>query len=125
MIEIISNYLHPKIMLASRYVTFNRSLLTRALCQVTGQAIWNRPKNSVGRTLDTLCGLCDSDDATLLTSTCVKSKMSYFSIPEVEQWRVNIVTELLQLKDHKLSLPGFSEDEIEAMYLLEPQDNST
>ena len=117
LIEIISNSLHPKIMLASRYVTFSRSLFTspklyvRLLARLSG----TDQRTVLGRTLNTLCGLCDLDDTSLLTSTWVKSKMSYFSIPEVEQWRVNTVTELLQLRDHKLSLPGFSEDEIEAM----------
>ena len=69
----------------------------------------------MGRTLATLCNECGVADITNLTSNLVKKKMVYQRIPEEEQWRINLATELFQFRDLELSIPGFSMDEINDM----------
>ena len=69
----------------------------------------------LGKTLDMLCKLCDKEDLSLLSSNCVKSKLSYYNVPDEEMWRVETVTELLNLRDQSLYLPGFTNEEINTM----------
>ena len=45
-----------------------------------------------------------------LTSATVKKSMKYFSVPDNEQWRVGILTELLS---ETIEIPGFASQEIE------------
>ena len=69
----------------------------------------------LGRTLDSLCTQCPVADLSFLNSKCVKTTMKYSCIPEDEEWRVQVVNELLMLRNESLSLPGFSMDEIKKM----------
>ena len=119
LIDTISNSMHPKIMLASRYVTFFKSLLSSPKPCVRLMARLSETDNRtvLGRTLNTLCNLCGLSDLRLLTSNCVKSRMSYFPVPEEDKWRTSTVTELLQLRNRSLSLPGFTNEEIKDMLL--------
>ena len=66
----------------------------------------------LGNTLATLANCCNLSTPDLLTSQCVKRNLTYFAIPDDEEWRRELVLELLQLRDHDLSLEGFSEDEV-------------
>ena len=101
---------HPKVMLSSRYVTFHKSLISSSkLCVRLLARLCERDRRTVmGRTLDTLCNECGVADITNLSSNLVKKKMVYHRIPEEQQWRINLATELLQFRDLELSLPGFS-----------------
>ena len=117
LIESISGSLHPKVMLASRYVTFHKSLISSSkLCVRVLARLFEKDQRTVlGRTLDQLCNLCKTPDISHLTSKNVKSSMSYFDVPQEEEWRVNIVTELLNVRDHTFTLPGFTHAEIKTM----------
>ena len=57
LIETISNSLHPKIMLASRYVTFHKSLITssKLSVRVLARLVETDQRTVMGRTLDSLC----------------------------------------------------------------------
>ena len=117
LIETISNSIHPKTMLASRYVTYHRSLINSPkLCVRFLARLFERDNRTVlGKTLDMLCKLCDKEDLSLLSSNYVKSKLSYYNVPDEEMWRVETVTELLNLRDQSLYLPGFTNEEINTM----------
>ena len=117
LIESISNSMHPKVMLSSRYVTFYRSLIssTKPCVRVLARLFEKDMRTVLGRTLNSLCKLSNVSDIKFLTPKCVKSNMRHFSIPEDEQWRVSPVTELLQVRKNSRSLPGFSTDEIKNM----------
>ena len=114
LIEPMSKSMHPKVMLSSRYVTFYRSLILSAKLPVRFLARLYEADNRtvLGRTLATLCRLCSVTNLSSLTSQCVKNKLKYFEVPEPEEWRVDMVTELLRLRKEKLSLPEFSSEEI-------------
>ena len=117
LIETISESMHPKVMLASRYVTFYKSLIhSSKLCvRLMAKLCQDDLRTVLGRTLATLANVCNLSNPDLLTSQCVKRNLTYFAIPDNEEWRRNSVLELLQLRDHGLYLEGFSEDEVTTM----------
>ena len=117
LVESISNTMHPKTMLASRYVTFYKALTnsTKLSVRVLARLFETDQRTVMGRTLDMLCRQLDISDLSQLTSCIVKRKLKYSEIPEEEKWRPSTVTELLKLRSQSLSLPGFTQDEIDAM----------
>ena len=50
-----------------------------------------------------------------LNSHLVKKNCKYFDVPEQEQWRLPVLSELLQVKQQKIRLGDFSIQEVEAM----------
>lgn len=104
-------------MLASRYVTFHRSLITsnKLSVRVLARLFETDQRTVMGRTLDTLCSQLNISDIKLLSSTVVKKNMKYFEIPAEHQWRSSMVTELIKLRNQSLSLPGFTQEEINTM----------
>ena len=117
LVETISNSMHPKVMLSSRYVTFHRSLISSKKLSVRLLArLFEKDNRTVlGRTLESLCTECNVPDIISLTPNIVKNRLKYFDIPVEEQWRATSVSELLQLRTESLSLPGFSGGEIQDM----------
>ena len=117
LIETISQSMHPKVMLASRYVSFYKSLINSPkLCvRLLAKLCKDDLRTVIGRTLATLANNCNLSNPDLLTSQCVKRNLNYFAIPDNEEWRRQSVLELLQLRDQTLSLEGFSEDEVTTM----------
>ena len=116
LIETISESLHPKVMLASRYVNFYTSLVSSSkLCvRVMARLFQEDQRTVLGRTLDALVNLCKTN-LSLLTPNCIKKTLLYFPIPEDQEWRRQSVIELLQLRDKNLSLPGFTPQEVTTM----------
>ena len=41
--------------------------------------------------------------------------MKYHTVPVEEEWKINLSVKLLKLRDQKLSIPGFTMDEIKDM----------
>ena len=111
--------MHPKTMLCTRYVGFYRSLTRSSKLSVRflARLFENDRRTVLGRTLYTLCRLSHIKSNDLLTSQIVKNKLKYSVIPESEVWRVDMMTELLQLRKDSLSLSGFTPEEIK--YLLD------
>ena len=109
--------MHPKVMLASRYVSFYKSLIhSPKLCvRLMAKLCQDDLRTVLGNTLATLANCCNLSTPDLLTSQCVKRNLTYFTIPDDEEWRRKFVLELLQLRDHDLSLEGFSEDEVNTL----------
>ena len=117
LIEPISNSLHPMAMLASRYVSFHKSLVSSSKLSVRVMArLFETDQRTVlGRTLDKLSNMMNLPDINLLSPCEIKRKLRYFEIPDEEKWRIESVAELLKLRNQSLSLPGFSKDEINIM----------
>ena len=51
----------------------------------------------------------------MLTSQLIKSEMTYIDVPEAERWRISTVMELMDVRDEKMELEGFSTSEVEEM----------
>ena len=117
LIEPMSNSLHPMAMLASRYVSFHKSLVSSSKLSVRVMArLFETDQRTVlGRTLDKLSNMMNLPDINLLSPCEIKRKLRYFEIPDEEKWRIESVAELLKLRNQSLSLPGFSKDEINIM----------
>ena len=104
-------------MLASRYVSFHKSLVSSSKLSVRVMArLFETDQRTVlGRTLDKLSNMMNLPDINLLSPCEIKRKLRYFEIPDEEKWRIESVAELLKLRNQSLSLPGFSKDEINIM----------
>ena len=115
LIETMSQSLHPKTMLCSRYVGFYKSLIqsSKLSVRILAKLSEGDQRTVLGRTLFTLCRLSNVLTSNLLTCQLVKKNVKYFDVPEAEDWRVDMVGELLKLRKETLSLPGFNPDEIQ------------
>ena len=111
--------MHPKVMLTSRYVTFHKSLVVSSKLgvRVLARLCALDRRTVMGRTLETLCLECGVSDPTMLAAKLVKSKLKYQTVPVEEEWKIHLSAELLKLRDQKLSIPGFTMDEIKDMFV--------
>ena len=114
-IEAISESMHPKVMLLSRYVTFVNSLRksSKLGVRLLTRLAEGDNRTVMGRTLSNLIRMCNLTSLEQLTSTKVKENVVYQSIPAEEQWRIGVAKELLQLRSNVLTLEGFTSDEVE------------
>ena len=120
LIEPLSGCLHLKVMLASRYATFYKSLVESKKFCVRFMARLSASDNRtvLGRTLSSLMIKCGLEPGELhkLTANLIKKKMTYEVVPEEEQWRLDIGQELLRLRVNGcLNLPGFSSTEVKEL----------
>ena len=69
----------------------------------------------MGRTLHSLGKQCEVGDIELLTANIVKRKTVYSKVPAGEEWRPDIVAELLKLRTDSLSVDGLTSAEIQDM----------
>ena len=109
LIEKISGSLHPKVMLASRYIGFFKSLCTspKYNMRVLARLLGTDMRTVMGRTIQKISTECSLSS---LTPALVKKNMKYFQIPCDEEWRIDPLTELLS---DSLEVPGFSSEELE------------
>ena len=112
-LEPVSEALHLKVMLLSRFVSFHGSLIksskfpVRFLAKLYEEDL----RTNHGKNLDQISRLCGTP-IQMLTSKMVKSKLTYYPVPEDEKWRIPFCKELLQLRnDDNFNLPGFSFEE--------------
>ena len=111
LIEEISMLPHPKDMLASRLVSFRDSLLVspKFSVRLLANLRINDKGTTLGQNLDKIRKeLCDVS----LSSANVKKHMRYFKLPDVEEWRVGPLRELME---EDLEIPGFSKQELDDM----------
>ena len=122
LIEPASKVLHPKVMLASRLVTFHKSLLNSSKFEVRflTRLVDHDQRTVLGRNLQRILEECDlkEKDISKLTCSLVKKKCRYHEIPAEESWRLDIVDELLSVRMENLCIEGFKENELEEMLRL-------
>ena len=120
LIEPLSKCLHLKTMIASRYVSFYRILITskktpvRFLARIAEQD----QRTVLGRTMSRLLLECnlEPENLTKLTAGLVKTKLKYMIVPQNEEWRVALCQELLKIRDDDhTELRGFSPEECEEL----------
>ena len=113
MIEPMSEVMHLKTMLASRFVSFHDSLINSKKFSIRFLArLFESDMRTVyGRNLHEIASLCNVDHRQL-TPKIVKSKLKYREVSDEDQWRVRMGKELLELRDKETKhLPGFTADE--------------
>ena len=118
LIEPLSNCLHLKGMLLSRFVSFHRELLKSRKFSVRflARLQQNDLRTSAGRTSHSLLEECRifGYDLEKLTPGRVKSCVRY--APVTSEWEVKLAKELLALRDRQLVVNGFGHDEVEEMF---------
>jgi hypothetical protein len=120
LIEPLSECLHLKTMIASRYVTFYRSLITSKKMPVRflARLAETDQRTVLGRTLSSLLLSCNLADGDLLNldARLVKKMMKYKTAPDDEKWRIPLCQELLNLREGgQLDLPEFTPEEREEL----------
>ena len=116
LVEVISNCPHPKTLMCSRFVKFTNSLVTSKKNSVRYLGKLNKvdKRTLMGKTLVKIGKDCKLDvDA--LTSSLVKRKMSYFSVPSEQTWRRDILLELLDARLGKTSIEHLEKDDFTMM----------
>ena len=116
LVEPLSQSLHLKTMLLSRYVTFYESLIESNKMPVRFLARLNGHDNEtvLGRNLANLAQMC-SVKISELSSNMIKRKVMYRATPDNEKWRVNMALELISARDSTIEVQGFKENELETM----------
>ena len=113
-IEELTDGLHPKVMLCSRFASFHRSLVSCDKFQVRYLARLQQAdqRTVFGRTLSRIGQECGSS---FPSKAVVKKKMKYFAVPEDEAWRPPLLSDLLKVREDISTLPGFSVAEVDEM----------
>ena len=113
LIETISECLHPKVILSSRFIKFHENNLKSVKSVIRTLANLNKDDLTTvyGNNLYNI-GRCCNTNVQSLTPQLVKTTMSYFRIPDDQLWRVPIIQEMLAIRNNDLSLTGFSYREI-------------
>ena len=113
LIEPLSECMHLKVMLTSRYVNFVKSLTSspKYSVRVLASTIIPDLRTVMGRTMRRLSNECKCE-VSLLSAAAVKKEVMYFPLPEEEKWRVGMLKELL---DADVDVPGFLPAELQEM----------
>ena len=92
LIEPLSDTLHPKVMLSSRYVSFVKSLVssTKYVIMVLASLCKGDLCTVLGRMLQRLAAECKCDISSL-SPVIIKKNIKYFSLPRQEEWGVQIL----------------------------------
>ena len=116
LIETISESFHPQVFLSSRFVKFHNSLLNcnKSSIRTIANFFYSDQRTVYGKNLSEIGRLC-SCEVEEINPARVKQDMKYFLPPESEKWRCKVVHELVQVKSNKMTLEGFSNEEIDTM----------
>ena len=112
LIEAVSNCLHLKVMLCSRYCKFVNAIMTspKYPVRLMGSLCLNDQRTIMGKNLSNIrkgCGVKRQSD---LTPAFVKKNLRYFKVPECEVWRERILKELLS---NEVEIDGFTQHEVD------------
>ena len=113
LIQQISECAHPKTMLSTRFVKFleNITKSNKVCVRYLAKLVKDDRRTLVGKTLSKLA-LELNCERSAVNASLVK-RLDYHPISEQEKWRVPLIMELIDTRNRKLLIPGFSFDEIE------------
>ena len=115
----MSQSIHLKTMLLSRYVKFYRSLVEspKFTVRFVARLFEDDRRTVLGKTLSFLCRECclNRRDLDKLTPGLVKKHVGFGSIPENGEWMSGMARELMMIRDDGYNLDGFSSLEIDEM----------
>ena len=116
LIEPMSDCPHPKTMISSRYVKFTQSLVasTKPSVSYLARLVKDDNRTLMGRTISRISRETNVAKVSL-TSMAVNKAMVYFPVPDDQQWRVDMINELLNVRGNLLSLNGITTTETTTM----------
>ena len=114
LIQPVSETCHLKTMLLSRFFKFYKTLETSEMFPVRFMAKLNQfdKRTVLGLNLSNLEDECNSS-LDLLTSRNIKERHFYKTPMEDDEWRLPLIQDILQLREDKVSIDGFTKDETE------------
>ena len=107
LIEEISESIHPKVMLAKRFMKFHETLQktkkfgVRYLCELSS----NNMMTAYGQNLRKITGMSDK----VVRSTNVINIMKYAPVPDDEKWKISVIKDLLEVKWNFNEIEHFGE----------------
>ena len=115
-IEPISASMHPKTMLTSRFVKFVHSLASshKSSVRFLVNMVKDDNRKLTGKTLSRICADTNLVRSSLSASS-VKKSMEYFCVPAGQHWKVDMVLELLNLREGSLEIDNFESDEVDTL----------
>ena len=117
LIESISNTLHPKVVLSSRYVGFFQTLkekCTKPVVRIMSKMNAYDLRTTYGRNLNYIGRACNTE-INELSPNIVKTKMKYREIDDENAWRPNVINDLMLAREGELTIPNFSTEEVQDM----------
>ena len=116
-IEAISQFFHTFVDICIRLVTFDNSLIEAAKAAISLLAKITRKdcRTVHGQNMKFIAKRCDLTSIDGMTSPQVKSTLKYLPIPIDEEWRLDIISEMLSFKAECLYDEDFNKEEINSM----------
>ena len=116
LIEQISENIHPKVFLSSRFVKFNSSLnnCNKISMRILSRLYEKDLRTVYGKNLAEICSSCNVSKEEI-TPNLVKNQMRYFPLPENEKWRIPALIDLLNVQKNQMEVQGFNNQEIHQM----------
>ena len=116
LIEHLSDCLHLKTKLVSRYASFYQAISNSKKFAVhfLGRMCASDLRTVLGRTLQSIAMSCNMKpgDIIYVTPDLVKKGYRYKEPTEEKVWQANLAYELLQIREGNLNVPGFSTQDI-------------
>ena len=116
LIEDISDSLHVTVMMSSRLIQFHKTLIEnkKSVLRLLASLNMDDVKTIHGRNLAKLkkslnCEITD------MSSNFIKTNLRYKYLPALEEWRVPLLKNLLDIRNNDLELNGFEKTEINSM----------
>ena len=119
--EPLSNALHLKTVLLSKFVGFHKALISSKKFPVCflARLLENDLRSVHGKNLGEIARMCHmghSPDIEELKPAMVKDKVRYRVIPDDETWRIDMCKELMNLRrNDDIQVVGFTTDELEEL----------
>ena len=116
LIEPISEVIHLKTALLSRYMKFIKSLKScdKPSIQYLCEVVRNDHHSQMGKILTYISQTCDVDFCEIdsLSQNEVKKQHTYFTPSQDDEWKIKISKELHAARRGKFEIPGFKDEEI-------------
>ena len=120
LIEQISQSMHPQVALCSRFINYDKSLLTssKSSIRLLAQIKRNDKRTVHGRNLARIAAKCNSKNINDISSSSDKADMKYVTIPEDDAWRVDVISDMLAIKTEIYHLDNFEQNDIDNILLI-------
>ena len=107
-IEQLTEFYHPKILLASRFIKFHDSLINskKPAVRLLSKLCRENANTVFGSNLRKIAHECDMHKD-LVKPWHVKNTMSYFMCPNEESWRIPLLRNLIDIRSNELLRNNF------------------
>ena len=118
-IEPVSNYRHLKNMLVSRFFTFAKKCVGSKKFPVRfmSNLLLSDQRSVFGRNIIKTLLSCNRDieDFEITNPRIIKESLKYWVIEDEDIWRINMIKELIEIRNGETYIEGFSRDETERL----------